>query len=204
MENPLVGAFNRERTVLVFRQRSLEAQAAFWAVIGGSAMFLFGLYLRVFSVNSAAWWFGIFGGAFAAAGLWAYLLFRYVKFDLRKRTYVERYGSGFWIRWRTGSIDEVNCLGLESYQGLLPQVQLGQTGWSVGGPQAGYSPSQYPGHVYVVRLWWKDASRYPPVVEHLFTNRASGYGPDQGMASFHALAQSYAHALKVPLYGQLS
>lgn len=200
MENPLTGRFNRERTLLVFRQRSIEAQAAFWSMLGGSALFVYGVY-QDWLDRGMAWWCIVFGLAFAGAGTWAYLLFRMIRFDLRKRSYVERSGSGLWIKWRQGSIDEINCLGLESYHGLLPEAQLGPVGWHVGGPGVAQSQASYAGKVFVVRLWWKDRGRYPPVVEHLFANRASGLGLDHSAATFYTLAQSYAHALNVPLYG---
>src|SRR5688572_22589074 len=122
MENPLQGFFNRERTVLVFRQRSLEAQAAVWSLVGGGLMALYGFWGLFVSGDAMGLWFALFGTAFAAAGGWAFLLFRYLRFDLRKRTYMERSGMGFWVRWRTGGMDEINCLGLEAYHGLIPEM----------------------------------------------------------------------------------
>src|SRR5688572_28830893 len=169
MENPLQGSFNRERTVLVFQQRSREVYAALWALIIGSGMFFTGLFRLLSFRTAAAWWFLIVGGAVAAAALWAYLLFRFIKFDLRKRTYVERFGSGLLVQWRRGSLDEVNCLGLESYQGFLPELRQRVAGWTIAGPSAAYAPGQ----VFVVRLWWKDKNRYPPVIEHLFASHGS-------------------------------
>jgi hypothetical protein len=67
MENPMVGGFNRERTVLLFRQRSLEVYAAYAAVGGGGFMALWGIW-RAFigreGLNDTTMWLIVFGGFF--------------------------------------------------------------------------------------------------------------------------------------------
>ena len=206
MENPLCGSFNRERTVLTFRQRSLEVQAANFAMLGGGAMVLLGLAKGFgffeFSPVPAIWWM-FFGFAFAAAGYWALLLFKLLKFDIRKRLYLERSGSGFSVQHRRGSIDEVRCLELGRYQGLLPTQAKPPTQGAWGSampPQpAGYSAQ---GTLLTLRLHWHDPNRQPVVIEHLTVGAAYGYR-DQRAMHFLGLAQAYAQSLRVPLVGSI-
>ena len=207
MENPLQGSFNRERTVLTFHQRSLEVNAAYAAIAGGAAMAVaglakeFGLLPRL--PFDSLWWL-FFGCAFGLAGLWAYLLFRQIRFDLRRRVYAERFGSGAMVRIRRGSSDEVRCLELGRYQGLLPsgKATLGQGPWgSAMPPQPGTSFPQA-GTLLTLRLWWTDPSRPPIVVEHLVVGSAYGL-QDQRTMHFLGLAQAYSQALRVPLAGSL-
>jgi hypothetical protein len=204
MENPLFGSFNRERTMLVFRQRSLEVQAAYLAMIGGTLMVLFGLAKGFGLVpfgRVPASWFLIFGLAFGAAGLWAFLLFRFIKFDLRKRLYVERAGSGLTFSQRKGSLDEVRCLELSRYHGLLPGA-VGQRSSSWGTAMPNQSVPAPVGTLLTLRLWWHDPRRPPVVVEHLVVGTAYGY-QDQRTMHFLGLAQAYAQALRIPLTGSI-
>lgn len=204
MENPLAGSFNRERTVLTFRQRSLEVQAAYLAMLGGPVMAVIGLAkgfgLFLFIPTPPTWWL-TFGIAFGLAGLWAFLLFRQLRFDLRKRHYAERFGMGATVRWRQGSIDEVRCLEIGRYSGLLPNratPSIGGWGAPPGSP-GGQAPM---GTLLTVKLWWHDPQRPPIVVEHLVVGQ--GYGvQDQRTMHFLGLAQAYAQALRVPLMGQI-
>ena len=208
MENPLTGSFNRERTILTFHQRSLEVNASYLAVAGGIGMAVVGMAktfgLFEFLPLDPIWWM-FFGMAFGLAGLWAYLLFRQFRFDLRKRFYTERFGSGAMVRFRKGSIDEVRCLELGRYQGLLPtgKPQATQGGW---GAMPGQMPAQMgapqAGTLLTLRLWWQDPHRPPVVVEHLVVGSAYGY-QDQRTMHFLGLAQAYAASLRVPLAGSL-
>lgn len=205
MENPLTGSFNRERTILTFRQRSLEVQAAYAAIFGGPAMVLVGL-ARGFGLfpnfpTPPIWWIA-FGLAFGLAGLWAFLLFRQIRFDLRKRQYAERFGSGGAVRWRQGSVDEVRCLEIGRYSGLLPAGSSRQGGGSWGAPTGTAGGSTPMGTLLTLKLWWHDPHRPPVVVEHLVVGQAYGVN-DQRTMHFLALAQAYAQALRVPLMGQI-
>ena len=206
MENPLCGSFNRERTILTFRQRSLEVQAAYAAMAGGMAMIVAALakgfgYFE-FLPAPPIWWI-FFGGAFGAAGLWAFLLFRQLKFDIRKRLYIERSGNGLTFQNRKGSIDEVRCLELGRYQGLLPtsakQTTQGAWGSAMPPKPAAYAPQ---GTLLTVRLHWHDPARPPIVIEHLVVGTAYGY-QDQRAMHFLGLAQAYSQALRVPLAGSI-
>ena len=206
MENPLCGSFNRERTILTFRQRSLEVQAAYLAMAGGAAMFVIGFakgfgFLDLLPVP--AMWLLFFGSAFGGAGLWAFLTFRQLKFDIRKRLYLERSGGGLNFQNRKGTIDEVRCLELGRYQGLLPTStkQSTQGAWGSAMPPqpAGYAPQ---GTLLTLRLHWHDPHRPPVVVEHLVVGAAYGY-QDQRAMHFIGLAQAYSQALRVPLAGSI-
>jgi hypothetical protein len=206
MENPLCGSFNRERTILTFRQRSLEVYGAYLAIFGGAGMILIGVF-RGFAPQipllvPSVWW-TFFGACFLLAGVWAHLLFRQLRFDLRKRVYNERTSRGlaFWVR--RGSMDEIRCLEMARFQGLIPTSGQPAQPYSWGGamPQGGIPPIPA-GSVLVVRLWWHDPRHAPVVVEHLVVGM--GYGPqDQRTMHFLGLAQAYAGALRVPLYVSL-
>jgi hypothetical protein len=50
MENPLVGTFNRERTMLVFRQRSLEFFASIFGMALGAAMVVIAVCQQYFGL----------------------------------------------------------------------------------------------------------------------------------------------------------
>lgn len=203
MENPLTGHLNRERTILTFRQRSLEVYASYVAMGLGLAMIAGGLGDLAFNFPKTGmpYWNLVFGPMFFGAGLWAYLMFRMIRFDLRKRTYFERYREGWRSKTRTGPIDEVNCLGLERYIGVIPALTQTPHGtWSAPGsvpPGVGF------GHVYVLRLWWKDAGRYPPVIEHLHSSAPYG-ALDKKQGDFVANAKLFAQLLDVPLFGQIN
>lgn len=204
MENPLTGSFNRERTVLTFRQRSLEVQAANLAMIGGAGMVVYGLaagFGVAPSIRVPPLWWLVFGIAFGLAGLWAFLLFRQIRFDLRKRQYGERFGSGAAVRWRHGSIDEVRCLEIGRYAGLLPSRPSATPGpW---GAPAGTPGSQVAsGTLLTLKLWWHDPQHPPLIVEHLVVGQGYGF-QDQRTMHFIGLAQAYAQALRVPLVGQV-
>lgn len=203
MENPLKGHLNRERTVLTFRQRSLEFYATYAAMLLGVAMTLggFGDLLFGFPQTGMPHWNLTFGPLFFLAGLWAYLLFRFIRFDLRKRTYYMRERSGMFAQVSTGSIDEVNCLGLEKYIGIVPALTRSHLGtWSA----PGSVPSGVGfGYVYVLRLWWKDSSRYPPVIEHYHSSAIYG-SLDAMQGDFVANAKLYAQLMQVPLFGQIN
>lgn len=206
MENPLTGSYNRERTILTFHQRSLEVRAAQLAVAGGIGMVIIGLAkefrLPVPTPLDSMWWL-FFGLAFAAAGSWAFLLFRNLRFDIRKRGYVERFGSGMAVQWRRGSIDEVRCLELARYSGLFPtQIKSPASSWGMPGTPMPGAGMPAPGTLLVLRLWWHDPHRAPVVVEHLVVGAAYGV-QDQRTQHFIGLAQGYAQALRVPLTGQL-
>lgn len=203
MENPLSGHLNRERTVLTFRQRSLEVYTSYVAIVLGVVMIAGGLsdLILGFPRTGMPYWNLIFGPMFLGAGLWAYLLFRMIRFDLRNRTYFDRYRKGWLAQTRTGSVDEVNCLGLERYVGIIPALNKTPQGtWSApGSVPAGVGF----GYVYVLRLWWKDASRYPPVIGHLHSSATYG-SLDKGQGDFVANARMYAQLLNVPLFGQIN
>lgn len=148
-------------------------------------------------------WLIFFGLAFGAAGLWAFLLFKLLKFDIRKRLYLERSGSGFSVQHRKGSIDEVRCLELGRYQGLMPtqnkQVTHGAWGSAMPPQPTGYGQQ---GTLLTLRLHWRDARRPPVVIEHLVVGTAYGYH-DQRTMHFLGLAQAYAQALRIPLIGSI-
>jgi len=204
MENPLVGSYNRERTILTFAQRSLEVRAAQAAIVGGCGMVLIGFAkaanLPVPLPLDPMWW-TFFGAAFALAAAWAFLMFRNIRFDLRKRGYVDRSGSGLMVGWRRGSIDEVRGLEIARFAGLLPtQTRAPAAGW--GTPNRALMAAPAPGTLLVLRLWWHDPQRPPVVVEHLVVGNAYGY-QDQRTMHFLGLAQGYAQALRVPLSGSL-
>ncbi len=205
MENPLTGSFNRERTILSFGQRSLEVRAAQAAIVVGGVMLLIGLAKgsgMPIPVPLPAIWWTFFGIAFGLAALWAFLLFRNLKFDTRKRGYVERAGSGLMVQWRRGSIDEVRCLELGRYSGLLPTSNRPPVqGWGGAAAPPGVAMPAA-GTLLVLRLWWHDPHRPPVVVEHLVAGAAYGY-QDQRAQHFLGLAQGYAQALRVPLVGSL-
>lgn len=204
MENPLHGSFNRERTILSFSQRSLEVYASYLAMAGGIVMALVGIGkafgLFGFLPLMDMWWF-FFGLMFALAGLWAYLLFRYLRFDLRKRFYVERVGSSGMVSTRKGSIDEVRCLELFRYQGLLPtqNPQARPSGWGANMPVGQAPPA---GTLLGIRLWWHDPYRAPVVIEHLVVGASFG-SQDQRAMHFIGLAQAYSQSLRVPLTGSI-
>jgi hypothetical protein len=198
MENPLVGTFNRERTMLTFSQRSLEVTAAYVALFGGGGMVLFGLinFLLSGGLTGQALWLVTFGGMFAGAAAWALLLFRSIKFDLRKRAYVMRKSMGMVPEVRRGSTQEIRCLELAPFDGLLPAAIIQQQGTGLIGGAAGL------GGIYVLRLWWHDASREPIVIEHVQAMQTYGH-LDMLLAGFGQKAQMYASALQVPLYSQI-
>ncbi len=203
MENPLRAHLNRERTVLTFRQRSLEVYGAYAAVCVGIAMIVSGGSDIFFGIPDTGmpYWHLFFGPMFLGAGVWAYLRFQYLRFDLRKRTYFHRFRHGMISQSRTGTMDEVNCLGLERYTGLLPALSKTARGtWS---PPGSVPAGVGFGYVYVLRLWWKDASRYPPVVEHLHSSASYG-ALDSSQGDFVANAKLYAQLLSVPLFGQIN
>lgn len=201
MENPLYGSFNRERTVLVFKQRSLEVKAAQIAVVGGIVLLAGGLASAVLGTPTyliTPLWSIMFGFLFALAGLWAFSLFRIIKFDLRSRQYHERFGSGGFARWRKGSIDEFKALELMAYQGLAPPI--GAAAQPISTPHGMMAP---PGTVFVIRLWSHDPYRQPMVLEHVVVGRNYG-GDAERAANFVTIAQMYSHCLKLPLYGSLA
>jgi len=166
------------------------------------AAFAKGLRYFDFLPAPPIWWL-FFGGAFGGAGLWAFLLFRQIKFDIRKRLYIERSGNGLTFQNRKGSIDEVRCLELGRYQGLLQtsskQTTQGAWGSAMPSQPAGYGPQ---GTLLTVRLHWNDPTRPPIVVEHLVVGTAYGY-QDQRAMHFLGLAQAYSQALRVPLAGSI-
>jgi hypothetical protein len=148
-------------------------------------------------------WWQFFGLAFAAAATWAFLLFRFLRFDLRKRGYTERLRSGMMVQIRRGSIDEVRCLEIGRYQGLLPSSNKAPSaGWGGSVPNVPGYASPTVGTLLALKLWWHDPHRPPVVVEHLVVGSAYGI-QDQRTQHFLGLAQAYAYALRVPLVGSL-
>lgn len=196
----MYGSFNRERTVLVFQQRSLEIVAAQIAMAVGAVMFVGGLAGAVFELPLylvSPMWSMLFGFCFALAAAWAFALFRTIKFDLRSRQYQERFGTGGFVKWRKGSIDEFKHLELIAYQGLAPPISGGR------GVATPYGTMAAPGTVFVIRLWSNDPYRHPMVLEHVVVG--ANYGRDaERAANFVTIAQAYSHALRLPLYGSLA
>ncbi|MBX3119278.1 MAG: hypothetical protein KF784_09445 [Fimbriimonadaceae bacterium] len=187
--------------MLIFKQRSLEVHAAQASLIGGSVLFAGGLAGAILGIPTyiiSPFWSVMFGFLFALAGAWAFALFRIIKFDLRTRQYHERYGSGGWVRWRKGSIDEFKALELMAYQGLAPQ--FGNPSPPVATPQGPMAP---PGTVFVIRLWSHDPYRHPMVLEHVVVGQNYGANAERA-ANFVTIAQMYSHNLKLPLYGSLA
>ncbi len=199
MENPMYGSFNRERTMLIFKQRSLEVTAAQAAMIGGAFLFAMGLFGSVFGVSLFfvdRTWCLMFGFLFAIAGAWAWSIFRMIKFDLRSRQYQERFGGGGFARWRNGSINEFKALELVAYQGFLPPTGARAVATLYGVMAA-------PGTVFIIRLWSHDPYRQPIVLEHVVVG--ANYGRDaERAANFVTIANAYSHALQLPLYGSLA
>lgn len=199
MENPLVGIFNRERTILTFRQRSLEFFAAWIGIVCGGGLFLmpwlnritgFGFILVSFE------WSVFFGALIACASIWAMLMFTMIRFDCRKRTFSMRTRIGLIPKFQSGSIDEVRHLELAPYGGLFPTTIAQSVA-----PGMLAAPVQF-GHLYVIRLHWQQQGRAPIVVEHV--QMMQGYGVhDSGMMNFAQKAQQYSNALKVPLYSNI-
>lgn len=176
---------NREQTMLYFRQRSMEVLACKIAAIGGAGMFLYGVGGITFPgrFNSEVSTYCMtFGFLFFASAAWAWALFRELRFDLRKRTYWERYNDGGRIRIRQGPISEIAHLEIGAYAGI--------------GKPSSLSTAPL---VYAVRLRWRDPLRYPPVLEHLdaTTHYAAA---DVQTGHFYARAQEFARLLGVPLY----
>lgn len=176
---------NRERTMLYFRQRSLEVLACKVAAVGGGGMFLYGIggitFPALFSPSVAIFCM-TFGFLFFASAAWAWALFRELRFDLRKRTYWERYNDGGRIRIRQGPMSEIAHLEIGGYAGI--------------GKPASLSSAPL---IYVVRLRWREPQRYPPVLEHL--DATSNYAAaDLQTGQFYARANEYARLLGVPLY----
>jgi hypothetical protein len=199
MENPLIGSFNRERTSLVFRQRSLEFFAAYAGLGVGGAMVLVGLTQRFFGFFDGIFTPGyntFFGLLFLGASIWAMLLFRTVKFDLRKRTFVSRSRLGLLPKFESGTIQEIRCLELVPYAGLIPTsfVQSVSPGMIA-------APVQH-GQLFVIRLWWHNPHRPPIVIEHVQIFQTYG-AADGHLLTFAAKAQMYAQSLQVPLYSNI-
>lgn len=195
MENPLAGAFNRERTMLIFRQTADQVWAAYGAAALGASLFVRGLWLLLVQrrdLDGVVLWLITFGFLFLAAAFWAFSLFRSFKFDLRKRTYAERFGASGRPVHRTGSISEIRHLELMPYGGLFG---------TVGGPGSVFQPD-LGGQVYVIRLVWHDQRRIPAILEHV--NTAATYGTvDARLADFGHKAMQYAQAIGVPMYTQV-
>lgn len=199
MENPLVGSFNRERTVLTFRQRSLEFFASLAGMALGALLLLAvpGKQFLPFLPVVFAQWNLLFGALFFLASLWAYFGFRSIRFDLRRGTYGERLRIGALPTMRTGELKEVRCLELAPYDGIFPTA-LAQAA----APGMLAAPVQF-GQLYVVRLWWHDPSRPPVVIEHVQAQQAYG-SADAQLAGFAQRAQMYANALRVPMYSRIA
>ena len=188
MENPLQGTLNRERTVLVFAQRSREVVAAWCAVALGGVMVLVGFLQTVFGLQLVGMptWFLFFGCAFAFAGAWAILLFRQLKFDLRKRTYTDRMGLGMQVIWRRGTIDEVHSVQ------IFLQSQIGGRALVAGDP-AGLS----------LRLWWRDPEHPTAVIEQRSSLTAGAVRFETAHGEFIQRAKYYGTALGVPVVDSL-
>lgn len=188
MENPLQGSFNRERTVLTFSQRSREVLAAWIAVGGGGLMALAGFVQTLFGWRLVGMptWFLVFGSAFALAGTWAVLLFRQIRFDLRKRTYSERMGVGMQVVWRKGTIDEIHSLQ------IFVQQQIGGRALVAGDP-AGLS----------LRLWWKDPTHQPVVIEQRSSLTVLPVRFETAHGEFIQRAKHYGSVLGVPVVDSL-
>jgi len=193
MENPMVGAFNRERTSLVFRQRSLEVYAAYVGLGLGALMVLMAIVrLPRDGISGQVLWLGAFGAMFAGASAWAYSLFRSFRFDLRKRVYAMRVRTPGGIQTVTGSIQEIKCLEIAPYSGLLPGLLVQSRAPGMVGATAGM------GQVFVIRLWWNDPNRQPVVLEHLQAGMTQA-DAERGLAGFGAKAKQYADSMMVPV-----
>lgn len=196
MENPLIGVFNRERTVLVFRQRPLEIYASYVGMAIGFASMGAALLGGALSNTLASSFVAsvgqpmglVFGFLFFGVSAWAYLMFTQLRFDLRKRTFTIRDRVGLAPRFQQGRIEEIRLLEVEPYSGLLPST--------VHGPLIGARPAL--GETWVVRLHWNAPGRQPIVIEHLEINGAYGMR-DAQLAGFGAKVRQYADALKVPV-----
>lgn len=193
MENPLVGVFNRERTMLVFRQRSLEVYAAYLAGAGGSLLGFWGLLgiLTGRLGSQTAAWYVFTGAMFAGAAYWAFKMFRSFTFDLRKRTYAERFGANFKPQFLSGSFQDFKCLEIAPYQSFVP------TGFTMTNMRGGMQAM--PNQLLVLRLWYNDPRRPPAVLEH-FTSDAAGYVHDGRAVTFGQKAITYANAIGIPLH----
>ncbi len=197
MENPMVGAFNRERTMLVFRQRSTEVYAAYAGLLAGAVMMALALFRLVVwrSLDGATLWFGFFGFCFAAASYWAFALFRSYTFDLRKRQYEERFGAGGRPVRIKGSFQDFDHLELMQYDGLMPN-SLTVT-FSQSGPTMARMNK-----LYVIRLCYRDPRRPAAVLEHIWSNAPGGV-VDGNVVSFTQKAVQYADAIKLPLHSSI-
>ena len=188
MENPLQGRFNRERTVLTFAQRSREVVAAWLAVGVGALMVLSGFGLTAVGAPSVRMpmWNLVFGSAFAFAGCWAILLFRQLRFDLRRGTYTDRMGVGGQVVWRRGTIGEVHSVQ------IFLQAQIGGRALMSGDP-AGLS----------MRLWWKAPAHPPAVIEQRSSLTVLPVRFETAHGEFIQRAKHYGHLLGVPVVDSL-
>lgn len=184
MENPMVGSFNRERTRLVFRQRSYEYFASIIGMFVGSAMIANGVLTFGRSGWLGPYWFLFFGAAIFAASVTAYRNFKSIRFDLRRRLCVAHklLGAHRGVS-ESHRFEELSHLEVAHYSGLLP---LNGVGISDGAP------------VFVVRLHWKNPHIPPVALEHVsLTNPIRRR--DSAYAQFGNRVVEYSNAIGIPV-----